>query len=241
MSQDRRPGCSGKAELPGRRCSTPYSSRCGRQRRRQGGAAQRDLGRRTWNFEHPLWSNAHIVGWAANRQSEGRDSMRNGVGVSKRVALVVMATGLVGLAAAFPRAGVAQIVGPPAQFPGPADFHGYSTGTAVHTDALQAGLTGPQVANVEEAFSGASVASQGTNTLNAGNTLLPPPSPPNEGVGASPRQKGKINNELGQTVQGLLPGTDAKLGGDRSYARGSGLEVGLGNNVPAGSNPLALA
>jgi hypothetical protein len=49
--------------------------------------------------------------------------MRNRVGVSKRVALLVMATGLVGLAAAFPRAGVAQ-TGPPVQFPGPADFHG---------------------------------------------------------------------------------------------------------------------
>src|SRR5438067_6179040 len=240
MSQGRPPGCSGKVELPGRRCSTPYSSRCGRQRRRQGGAAQRDLGRRTWNLEHPLWSNAHIVGWAANRQSEGRDSMRNGVGVSKRVALVVMATGLVGLAAAFPRAGVAQIVGPPVQFPGPADFHGYSTGTAVHTDALQAALVGPQVANVEEAFSGASVASQGTSTLNAGNTALPPPSPPNEGIGASPRQKGTITNEMGQVVQPTLPGTDPKLPGDRSFARGSGLEVGLGKNVPNTGGQIAV-
>ena len=154
--------------------------------------------------------------------------------MSKRFALLVLATGLVGLVGAFPRAG-AQV-----PFPGPADFAGYSTGTAVHTDALQAGLTGPQVANVEEAFSGASVASQGTSTINnPANQPLPPPAT-NRGMGASPRQVGKINNEMGQNVQPTLPGTDPKLPGDRSFARGSGLEIGLGNNVPANSNPIPV-
>src|SRR5688500_14871613 len=42
-----------------------------------------------------------------------------------------------------------------------ADFSGYATGSAVHLDALQLGATGPVVANGDEAFSSATVASQG--------------------------------------------------------------------------------
>lgn len=60
-------------------------------------------------------------------------------------------------------------------------FSGYATGTQVSTDALTIGTT--QVANVQEAFAGASVNSQGLGT--------------------------NIDNEMGQVVQPPLPSNNA--------------------------------
>ncbi|MBV8691143.1 MAG: hypothetical protein JOY57_05750, partial [Actinobacteria bacterium] len=93
---------------------------------------------------------------------------------------------------------------------------GWATGTDVHADALQTGLppTGMQVLNAEVAFSGASARTSGS----------------------SPR----LVNEMQQEVQPALPFTgtpaDPKLGGSLAYGRGSGLEVGLGQTLPA-NNP----
>src|SRR5205807_427601 len=89
---------------------------------------------------------------------------------------------------------------------------GYSTGTNVHVGALQAMAT--QLAHAEVAFSGASVASQGTNTRPAFGP----------GVGAVP---GDIVNEMGQVVQPPLPGgvdpqnpaPDPLLTGNKSFGR----------------------
>lgn len=108
-----------------------------------------------------------------------------------------------------------------------ADFSGYATGSAIHVDALQLGQTGPVVANVDEAFSSATVASQGTDTITFGPNAKP----------------GTIVNEVDNVLQPNLPNIelDPQLKGDRSYARGSGIEVGLGNSLPIEKNSLILA
>lgn len=135
------------------------------------------------------------------------------VGVSAAAAaLMVMALPMSGVAAQTPPSGYASY-----------NFSGYSTGTAQHVGAIQAGITGPQLANAEVAFSGASVASQGTGGVT-------------QGPGA---KAGTIVNEMSQVVQPTLPGT-GKLAGDRSYGRGSGLEVGLGNNLPNPANQIPV-
>ena len=107
-----------------------------------------------------------------------------------------------------------------------ADFSGYATGSAIHVDALQLGQTGPVVANVDEAFSSATVASQGTDGITFGPNAAP----------------GTIVNEVDNVLQPNLANTelDENLKGDRSYARGSGIEVGLGNSLPIEDNALIL-
>ena len=108
-----------------------------------------------------------------------------------------------------------------------ADYRGYSTGTVVHVDALNVGTT--RVLDTEVAYSGATVASRGTGGVT-------------QGPGAS---GGTVVNEVGQVVQPALPNTtlDANLPGDRSFARGSGLEIGLGTTVSqdVNANQLLLA
>lgn len=106
-------------------------------------------------------------------------------------------------------------------------FSGYSTGTDVHTDLVQ--TTTSQVTNEEVAFSGSSVASQGTGTVTQG---------------AAPGSKaGLIVNEMGQIVQPTLPNTALapSLAGNKSYARGSGLEVGLGTTIPSNSPTIPVS
>lgn len=135
------------------------------------------------------------------------------------LAALVLAVTAVGIVPASPAA---------AQVPFfDADFSGYATGSAVHVDALQVGATGPTVANVEEAFSSATVASKGTNTIAKFG--------PNAAAGT-------IVNEMDNVVQPKLANTqlDANLKGDKSYARGAGLEVGLVNNLPIADNDLIL-
>src|SRR5581483_7031899 len=109
-----------------------------------------------------------------------------------------------------------------------ADFSGFATGTAVSAAALRAATTGPQVVNAQEAFSAASLASKGTGTV------------PKTGPGAT---AGEIVNEVNQVVQpAKLPdtATDPELKGDKSYARGAGLEVGLVQNLPTAANDIIL-
>ncbi len=107
-----------------------------------------------------------------------------------------------------------------------ADFSGYATGSAIHLDVLQLGQTGPVIANVDEAFSSATVASKGTDGITFGPNAKP----------------GTIVNEVDNVLQPNLPDTklNAELKGDRSYARGSGLEVGLANSLPIEDNDLIL-
>src|SRR5437763_14306474 len=94
---------------------------------------------------------------------------------------------------------------------------GYSTGTDVHLHVLQQPTS--QLVHAEVAFTGATVASQGTNTR--------PAYGPNQNALA-----GEIVNEFGQVVQPILPvGTNPPqltppesptlLTGDTSFARGS--------------------
>src|SRR2546428_934937 len=56
---------------------------------------------------------------------------------------------------------VAAILAVPAGASVDGTFSGYATGTFLHADALQAGITGPRVADVEEGFSGTAVSSSG--------------------------------------------------------------------------------
>ena len=105
-------------------------------------------------------------------------------------------------------------------------FSGYSTGTVVHAGLLQTALAGPRLLNVDEAFSGATVAAQGTGSV------------PAEGPGA---KAGQIVNEMSREVQGLLPdSSSAKTAGDNAYARGAGLEIGMGESLPANAPQLPI-
>ncbi len=127
-----------------------------------------------------------------------------------------------------------------------ADYRGYSTGSVAHVGVLGGvalggggllgglggllgglgGLLGGQVADVELGFSGATVASKGTGGVTFG-----------PGAAA-----GTVVNEYGQVVQPTLPNSgDANLRGDRSFGRGSSLEVGLLNSLPNDANQLILS
>ncbi|MGH9177624.1 MAG: hypothetical protein ACRD0N_03595 [Acidimicrobiales bacterium] len=110
---------------------------------------------------------------------------------------------------------------------GQADYKGYSTGTVIHADALTLGAT--RVLDTEVAFSGATVAARGTGGVT-------------QGPGAA---QGTIVNEMEQVVQPGLPNTtlNAELRGDRSFGRGSGLEVGVGTTISTdvNANQILLA
>lgn len=111
-----------------------------------------------------------------------------------------------------------------------ADYRGYSTGSVVHVGVLGGagglvGGLGSQLVDTEVAFSGATVASQGTGGVTFG-----------PGAGA-----GTVVNEYGQVVQPALPGSEANLAGNRSFGRGSALEIGLGNNLPNDANQIILS
>jgi len=114
-----------------------------------------------------------------------------------------------------------------------ADYRGYSTGSVVHVGVLGggAGLLGgigaSQLVDTEVAFSGATVASQGTGGVTFGPSAA----------------AGTVVNEYGQVVQPTLPNTglDGNLRGNRSFGRGSALEVGLANNLPNDANQVILS
>jgi len=93
------------------------------------------------------------------------------------------------------------------EFPGPAVFSGYSNGSNVHVDAINAGATGPRVADVETTFSGSAVNSGGLK---------------------------EVPNEMGVDLV-PAPGTKSPSvdpAGHQVYGKGSAVEVGLGNNIP---------
>ncbi len=143
----------------------------------------------------------------------------------KRRLSIVVSMLLVGITTAMFAGGTAPVG---AQVPAAqANYSGYSTGTVVHADALTVGQT--RVADTELAYSGASVASKGTGGITFG-----------PGAAA-----GSIVNELDQVVQPALPNTtlDANLKGDRTYGRGSGLEIGVATTVgvDVNANQLLLA
>src|SRR5947199_4543848 len=115
------------------------------------------------------------------------------------------------LAAATLLPAVALVPHSSAQPPPPAAYSGYATGTVVHVDAGQSGTT--QLTNAELGFAGATVASTGTGGVTQGAALS---------------KAGLVVNEMGQVVQPKLPiSGNAKANGDRSYGRGSGLELGV--------------
>ncbi len=86
-----------------------------------------------------------------------------------------------------------------------ADFHGYASGTEVHLGALTAGST--TLAQVDQAFSGASTSSAGLT--------------------------GAITSQTGNVVQPTEPASPEI----NSYGRGDGLEVGLGTTSGTGFDP----
>lgn len=143
----------------------------------------------------------------------------------KRRLSIVASMLLVGVTTAMFAGGAAPVG---AQVPAAqANYSGYSTGTVVHADALTVGQT--RVADTELAYSGASVASKGTGAITFG-----------PGAAA-----GSIVNELDQVVQPPLPNTtlDPNLQGDRTFGRGSGLEIGVATTVgtDVNANQLLLA
>lgn len=140
--------------------------------------------------------------------------------------LSIVASALLVAATTAVLAGGAAPVG--AQVPSAqANYNGYSTGTVVHLDALNLGAT--RIADAEVAYSGATVASQGTGGIT-------------RGPGAA---TGSIVNEMEQVVQPALPNTsmNSNLQGNRSFGRGSGLEVGVGTTVSTdvNANQILLA
>lgn len=143
----------------------------------------------------------------------------------KRRLSIVASMLLVGITTATFAGGAAPVG---AQVPAAqADYKGYSTGTVVHADALTVGAT--RIVDTEVAYSGASVASKGTGGVT-------------QGPGAA---AGTIVNEMEQVVQPALPNTtlDPSLQGNRSFGRGSGLEIGVGTTVSTdvNANQILLA
>lgn len=108
-----------------------------------------------------------------------------------------------------------------------ADYKGYSTGTVIHADAITLGAT--RVLDTEVVFSGATVASKGTGGVT-------------RGPGAA---QGTVVNEMEQVIQPALPNTglNPNLAGDRVFARGSGLELGVGTTISTdvNANQILLA
>lgn len=149
--------------------------------------------------------------------------MRRQLAVVASTLLAASATAVVSLAT--PAA--AQVASPQA------DYRGYSTGSVVHVGVLGGGaglvggLGGSQLVDTEVAFSGATVASQGTGGVTFGPSAA----------------AGTVVNEYGQVVQPTLPNTglDGNLRGNRSFGRGSALEIGLANNLPNDANQLILS
>src|SRR5205823_1438004 len=97
------------------------------------------------------------------------------------------------------------------------DFSGYSTGTDVFADVLRAGTPGAVLLNANAGFSGAA----------ANNVRL-----------------NHIDNEMAMPVvpdqvptAGPTPGPATAGGILNSYARGTGLELGIGSTLPSPNDP----
>ena len=117
----------------------------------------------------------------------------------------------------------------PAPFTPSQHFAGYATGTDVFADALKNLQPGVELANANIGYSAAAANSDGLL-----GTYVP--SAQNGGAAFPATGKG-IVNEMSHSV---VPPVEATFGNTptdpfQSYGRGSGLEVGLGTNVP--NNP----
>lgn len=131
------------------------------------------------------------------------------------------------VAAGLTYVGAAAVTGPDRATP--ASFQAYATGTALHVHAVQSLPT--RVVDADLAFSGAVANSNG----------LPPC---NTTTGA-----GCVKNEMDVIVQPTCtappgcgtPATVTPVAGKRSSGRGSGLELGLGNNAPTAPSTAQLA
>src|SRR5438270_6371580 len=120
-------------------------------------------------------------------------------------------------------------------------FAGYSTGTDVFADALKNLQPGTELANANIGYSAAAANSDGLLSQYVPAIAKQPPANvtvnPQPGVAAFPAAGKGIVNEMGHSV---VPPTEVTFGNTptgafQSYGRGSGLEVGLGTNVP--NNP----
>jgi hypothetical protein len=124
----------------------------------------------------------------------------------KRLAVAVLLPGLLAAGAAI--VGPAAVVSAQTTAAGP--YGGYSTGTVIHTDALQAAVEGPRLADAEVAFSGASANSTGLGTA--------------------------INNEMSQAVQ---PQAGSKNAYGRGTGLELGLGTTTPNNPDANQAIIA--
>ena len=90
-----------------------------------------------------------------------------------------------------------------------AQFSAHASGSLVHAKALEAAVEGPRIVDAEVGFSNAAFNSAGV--------------------------EGGIDNEMGVAVVPAGGSADAQLdsAGKESYAKGSGVEVGLAQDLPA--------
>lgn len=91
--------------------------------------------------------------------------------------------------------------------PTPGPVSGYASGTALHVDAVQAGLAGPRLLGAELAYSTAQINAQGFSAT-------------------SPETENQL--KLQPTLE-----APATFTGKNASARGGGLEVGVGSDLPA--------
>jgi hypothetical protein len=91
----------------------------------------------------------------------------------------------------------------------------YASGTALHVDALQGGVTGPRIADVELAFSAVSADSNGFSAVSrvTENEVLVQPDPTDHDP-------------------------ETPFEGKNASARGAGLELGLGDDVPTNAGSV---
>lgn len=87
----------------------------------------------------------------------------------------------------------------------------YASGTALHADAIQGGLTGPRIVGADLAFSAANANSAGFSAINP-------------------------QNEMQLFLQPEITGTP--FSGKNASARGAGLELGLGSDLPTGAGDV---
>lgn len=131
----------------------------------------------------------------------------------RRLAAALMSGGLLVGALTVLAAGPAEGVATPV----PANVKAYATGTELHVHALQVAADGPRVADVHQAHSAATFNSSG---LPAGGQV----------------------SEINATISPIHGALDEALvpAGSEAYARGAGIDVGLGNSLPNATNEAAL-
>jgi hypothetical protein len=125
----------------------------------------------------------------------------------RRLGAVVAVGGLLGTLLTFGGAGPVEAQSVP-DFPGGASFSAFGTGVGIHADVIDAGAEGPRVVDAEV---GVSSAAFNTGGLDAG-----------------------IINEMNMPIVPVAgaEGAPVDSGGKEAYGKGSGVEVGLGSELP---------